>query len=220
MASIKIQFSLRVTGQERKSIAAAISGSINAPVKYTGVPSCAYQIGGWTLDRKSVLYSPELEENELLTIKPVITTLNAVGLGADGLFAVTIPDLEDQAAVNLGSILKSKQQLLKSALQSEHEIQFQKGENSVSFSCFHAILEVDTILAYLFLTAKLCDMAKILRYASPVERPANNEKYAFRCFLLRLGFIGPEYKAERKILLAPLEGNTAFKNKLQEEVAE
>jgi len=34
-----------------------------------------------------------------------------------------------------------------------------------------------------------------------------NEKYPFRCFLLKLGFIGNEYKAARKILLARLEGN-------------
>ena len=38
------------------------------------------------------------------------------------------------------------------------------------------------------------------------------EKYAFRCFLLRLGFIGNEYKAERKILLKNLSGNSSWKN--------
>ena len=36
--------------------------------------------------------------------------------------------------------------------------------------------------------------------------------YAFRCFLLRLGFIGEEYKAERKILLSKLSGSSAFKS--------
>ena len=44
------------------------------------------------------------------------------------------------------------------------------------------------------------------------EKPVDNEKYAFRCFLLRLGFIGSEYKAERKILLKNLSGSSAFKN--------
>ena len=42
---------------------------------------------------------------------------------------------------------------------------------------------------------------------------SDNEKYAFRCFLLRLGFIGSEYKAERKILLRNLSGNSTFKSK-------
>ncbi len=46
--------------------------------------------------------------------------------------------------------------------------------------------------------------------SAPREEP--NEKYAFRCFLLRLGFIGPEYKAQRKVLLRNLNGSAAFKN--------
>ena len=37
--------------------------------------------------------------------------------------------------------------------------------------------------------------------------------YAFRCFLLRLGFIGDEYKAARRVLLKNLTGNGAWKNK-------
>ena len=45
--------------------------------------------------------------------------------------------------------------------------------------------------------------------AKPKEN--ENEKYAFRCFLLRLGFIGDEYKADRKLLLSKLSGSSAFK---------
>lgn len=44
------------------------------------------------------------------------------------------------------------------------------------------------------------------------EKPTDNEKYAFRCFLLRLGFIGVEYKEARKILLRNLTGSSAFKS--------
>ena len=44
------------------------------------------------------------------------------------------------------------------------------------------------------------------------EKPVDNDKYAFRCFLLRLGFIGEDYKTERKILLRNLSGSSAFKN--------
>jgi hypothetical protein len=45
-----------------------------------------------------------------------------------------------------------------------------------------------------------------------MEKKVDNEKYAFRCFLLRLGFIGAEYKTDRKILLKNLTGSSAFKN--------
>lgn len=44
------------------------------------------------------------------------------------------------------------------------------------------------------------------------ERAVDNEKYAFRCFLLRLNFIGNEYKADRRILLQNLSGDGSFKN--------
>jgi len=44
------------------------------------------------------------------------------------------------------------------------------------------------------------------------EKPVDNDKYAFRCFLLRLGFIGEDYKTERKILLRNLSGSSAFKS--------
>jgi len=59
---------------------------------------------------------------------------------------------------------------------------------------------------------KLCEMARNQKRVVAKEKPADNDKYAFRCFLLRLGFIGAEYKAERKILLRNLTGSSAFKS--------
>ena len=56
-------------------------------------------------------------------------------------------------------------------------------------------------------------MAKNSKRITAKERTVENEKYAFRCFLLRLGFIGDEYKASRKILLKNLDGNSAFRGK-------
>ena len=51
------------------------------------------------------------------------------------------------------------------------------------------------------------------------EKEVDNEKYAFRCFLLRLGFIGNEYKTQRKILLRNLTGSSAFKSGSRKEAA-
>lgn len=55
-------------------------------------------------------------------------------------------------------------------------------------------------------------MARNQKRITAKERDTNNDKYAFRCFLLRLGFIGAEYKQERKILLRNLTGSSAFKS--------
>ena len=55
-------------------------------------------------------------------------------------------------------------------------------------------------------------MARTQKRVTAKEKEVDNERYAFRCFLLRLGFIGAEYKEERKILLRNLTGSSAFKN--------
>ena len=55
-------------------------------------------------------------------------------------------------------------------------------------------------------------MSVTQKRVNAAETEVDNEKYAFRCFLLRLGFIGNEYKAERKILLKNLSGNSSWKN--------
>ena len=55
-------------------------------------------------------------------------------------------------------------------------------------------------------------MSRDAKRITAKEKPVGNEKYAFRCFLLRLGFIGNAYKADRKILLRNLSGSSAFKS--------
>ena len=61
------------------------------------------------------------------------------------------------------------------------------------------------------LNSRLCDMARDAKRVSSTLTETDNDKYAFRCFLLRLGFIGKEYKTARKILLRNLTGNSAFR---------
>ena len=60
-------------------------------------------------------------------------------------------------------------------------------------------------------------MSKAQKRINTKEKAVENEKYAFRCFLLRLGFIGAEYKAERKLLLKNLTGSSAFKKEKNNE---
>ena len=55
-------------------------------------------------------------------------------------------------------------------------------------------------------------MARNQKRVTAKEKETDNDKYAFRCFLLRLGFIGADYKTERKILLRNLSGSSAFRN--------
>ena len=63
-------------------------------------------------------------------------------------------------------------------------------------------------------------MARTQKRITAKEKEVDNEKYAFRCFLLRLGFIGAEHKQTRKILLRNLSGSSAFKAGQKKEVQE
>ena len=72
--------------------------------------------------------------------------------------------------------------------------------------------DFDEVKAYTHFIAALGKMSRDLKRISATEKEVDNEKYAFRCFLLRLGFIGNEYKAERTILLKNLSGNSSWKN--------
>ncbi|MBR0150915.1 MAG: amidoligase family protein [Synergistaceae bacterium] len=65
--------------------------------------------------------------------------------------------------------------------------------------------------AYIQLCLAMSQLAKELKYASPKPQQTENEKYAFRCWLLRLGFIGEEFKTARTILLQNMEGNGAWR---------
>ena len=55
-------------------------------------------------------------------------------------------------------------------------------------------------------------MAKKAKRVTLKDKEVENPKYAFRCFLLRLGLVGAEYKQDRKILLKNLTGSSAFKS--------
>ena len=68
------------------------------------------------------------------------------------------------------------------------------------------------LAAYYQLVKGLCELARIQKRVSASEQQVENEKYAFRCFLLRLGFIGQDYKDSRRVLLKNLSGNAAFRD--------
>lgn len=64
---------------------------------------------------------------------------------------------------------------------------------------------------FIQLCLAMCELAHQVRCASAKPQQTENEKYAFRCWLLRLGFIGDEFKTAREILLRNLEGNCAWR---------
>ena len=117
----------------------------------------------------------------------------------------------DAALENLRRLVDAKAALIKKALAVE-SLPVETDAEKVSFPWFAGGQDGDAAKAYTHFINALCDMARKQKRVTAKERPADNEKYAFRCFLLRLGFIGEEYKGERKVLLKNLSGNGSFKS--------
>lgn len=121
---------------------------------------------------------------------------------------------------NLHALIASKGRLIRKALGVE-ALPVEVGPDTVSFPWFEGRdLDADEVKTYTHLIAALCDMARNQKRITAKEKVTDNDKYAFRCFLLRLGFIGAEFKDERKILLRNLSGNSAFKSGSGKEVAD
>lgn len=72
-------------------------------------------------------------------------------------------------------------------------------------------LHAGQLKSYIQLCLALRQMAKTVKTASPKPQQNENPKYAMRTWLLRLGFIGEEFKTAREILTKRLAGDTAFR---------
>ena len=123
----------------------------------------------------------------------------------------------DSSLENLRAILTAKGGLIQKAL-GVHSLPVEVTEEKVSFPWFSEMPTPEELSAYEMFICKLCEMAGNQKRITAKEKAVDNEKYAFRCFLLRLGFIGTEHKQTRKILLRNLTGSSAFKDGQPKEV--
>ena len=73
-------------------------------------------------------------------------------------------------------------------------------------------LHAGELKAYIQLCLAMSQLAKQLRSASCKPQQTENEKYAFRCWMLRLGFIGEEFATAREILMRNMDGNASWRN--------
>lgn len=90
-----------------------------------------------------------------------------------------------------------------------HSVYFR---GTVEFRLFEATLHAGEARAYINLCLAMSAQAINSKRASAEVLDNGNDKYAMRCWLLRLGFIGDEYKTIREHLLKRLSGNAAWRN--------
>ena len=231
-----------VTGSDRKELVNLVAETIGSPAKYQGAPSFAYTVDYITIDRNGVLSfdnradtgvienlleqlaehgftaelpetapdSPDTAENSEVEEVPgdeeITEHGETVGL------TVYLP--KDKANIDLlRQLVQGKSGLIKKALGLK-DLPIEEDSDEIVFPWFAdaSDLTPDEIKAYTAFISALCKLSANAKRVSMTEKPVDNEKYAFRCFLLRLGFIGREHKITRKILLRNLEGSSAFKN--------
>ncbi|MBT9173148.1 MAG: hypothetical protein DDT21_01538 [Syntrophomonadaceae bacterium] len=274
-----MKITYNVTGAQRKSLVGAISQELNAPTKYLGAPTFAYEVGGYHIDKSGVVTGPdnldleaglhalhgfeaaEREYDELDTYEsglggmiaePSIEELNEEAeremrrmklenanvpdysnrgqYGGDDISAfdemqiaeeeevcdtltieMPLAGFTDAALENLERLIASKAALIKKAIGVD-SLPVERTETTLRFPWFKFGIDGATVAAYSRFIGALYAAAKVQKRVTGREKPVENEKYAFRVFLLRLGFVGREYVDVRKILLKNLSGSSAFKS--------
>jgi hypothetical protein len=223
----------------RKPLVQAVSEFTGTKAVYLKTPTYAYQIGDYTVTREGNLATGEntdsQEMGQLLSFleskgftaedtpttadeneaKEQVEETESTPRGENLGLTVAMP-LDQVSLTNLEKLLKAKCSLIKKAL-GISELPIETGEDQVSFPWFSDGLDADAVRAYTNFIAALCKMSREQTRVSDTEKTVENEKYAFRCFLLRLGFVGEEYKTDRKILLKNLSGSSSFKSGAKKE---
>ena len=225
---------INATGAERKRLVQTIAKWLGCDAKYLGVPSCAYQVDYFTIGKDGSLSFDDRADSEV--IERLLQHIYDEGFDIDQShteeddaedntedeisgICISMPRslFTDANLENLKGIIAAKGNLIKKALGVD-DLPLEITDTKVSFPWFPGIPTPDEMKAYDTFICKLCEMARNQKRVVAKEKETDNDKYAFRCFLLRLGFIGAEYKSERKILLRNLTGSSAFKGGQPKEV--
>lgn len=126
--------------------------------------------------------------------------------------AVSYPrsKIDDRTLDNFIRLTAAKEALIKKAFGVD-KLPIRVTDKVVSIPWFKLDSDNPDCMAYAFFIERMISLARSLKRVNAHEKPVENEKYAFRCFLLRLGMVGKEWKDARKVLLKNLSGSSAFK---------
>ena len=226
---------IRLATENRKAAAARLAEIIGGTSRYTKVPRCAYEVGPYFLEKDGTVTVPDdadlqplrtLAEEGLLEpfeaeTEPqeqeadmAATEADSAASDAENGLTISLPmdGFNPDSLDRLIKLVDSKATLIKKALNAQR-LTIRRDDDRVSFPWWDEMPEPDEAQTYMSFIAALCKMAKEAKRVTAKEVEVESEKYAFRCFLLRLGFIGSESKAQRKILMQRLSGTAAFPNK-------
>lgn len=199
---------MNLEGTAREAMVTAISEITGAKTFYQKAPTYNFSIGDITVLRDGSIDFPDGSD--------IIEQLAEMGFTAETEqteLTIEIPNTLTEAELDaLKRLTASKASLIRKAVGSE-SLDVAVCEGKVAFPWFTLTEgnEGEETASYTAFVTALVDMVKRQKRIVATEKDVENEKYAFRCLLLRLGFIGDEYKTDRKILLRNLTGSSAWK---------
>lgn len=166
-----------------------------------------------TLDEPTAVETEADEQIQMETSEEPAPTEEAMAEADEDSLSISLPRslFTETALKNLDALLRSKGRLIRHAFDIK-EATYTLIDDRITFAWLHGTITDETAKAYAEFISKLCEMARTQKRVTAKEKIVDNEKYAFRCFLLRLGMIGSAYKESRKILLQNLIGSSAFKS--------
>lgn len=225
-----------VTGDRRRELVKVMERTLGQKGTYLGTPSMAYQIGDYAVSKDGTVTWEDMADSDGEKMKQtnsIIEACKMAGFETENIekqesetkkleegqpvkLIVTMSRAQftNTQIENLLKLISAKAPLLKIAL-GIHELPIIITDENLSFPWFEEGMDADSCEACTKLIIAICQMAKEAKRVTVKEKEVENEKYAFRCFLLQLGFIGGEYKQIRKILMKNFTGSSAFKSEAQ-----
>ena len=227
--------------EERKEMVGIISKALGEKPAYCGAPTFSYKIGAFEITKDgSLCFDDVTDEATVARVRTALReegfisedeenaascgdtaandststeTADAEADSSEDTLSISLPRslFTETALQNLDALLLSKGRLIRHAFDIR-EATYTLTDDRITFAWLHGTITDETAKAYAEFISKLCEMARTQKRVTAKEKIVDNEKYAFRCFLLRLGMIGNAYKESRKILLQNLIGSSAFKS--------
>ena len=233
-----MQIKYHLEGSERKALLAVMREILQDTPKYMGPPTFSFEIGPYTIDRHGTLDCPDhLDSTQVAMLIRELERDGYVGerIGEPAKLieqeAAEMPQQEitppafdafDRLSVelprngmttiameNLRRLVASKATLLKKALGTD-SLPITEHADRIEFGWFRPTDDQVEIAAYYQLIQGLCELARTQKRVLAAERPVESERYALRCLLLRIGFIGDAFKESRRVLLRTLSGSSSY----------
>ena len=231
---------IKLATDNRKEAAARLAEITGAESRYTKVPRCAYEVGPYTIEKDgsiTVAEDADLAPLQALADEGLVEPFEA---------PATEPAAEEAEAdytraglLNkaLGTGFRVDEELIEalkddactltteSLLQAIRDFEAEHGKaidgltftpEGITFSSLPETTDAEKLRTFTILAGMMNKQALDQKRIQAKAVNDENEKYALRIWLTRLGMNGSEFKEARKVLMANLTGHCAFRTPAEE----